>query len=55
MGDDAKMRCICGGEESDADEIYSSSRKSKRNRQSHNLETMDNLNQLTNLEVSLYT
>ncbi|TMW41433.1 hypothetical protein DOY81_013486, partial [Sarcophaga bullata] len=44
------MRCICGGEESDADEIYSS-RKSKRNRQSHNLETMDNLNQLTNLEV----
>ncbi|XP_037825349.1 uncharacterized protein LOC119613389 [Lucilia sericata] len=48
VGDDAKMRCICGGEESDADEIYSS-RKSKRNRQAQNLETMDNLNQMTDL------
>lgn len=45
------MRCICGGEESDADEVYSA-RKSKRNRQVQNLETMDNLNQLSNLEVS---
>ncbi|XP_013106045.1 uncharacterized protein LOC106086067 [Stomoxys calcitrans] len=50
VGDDAKMRCICSGEEEfDEDAVYSK-RKSVRTRQQETLEANDNLNQLTNLE-----
>uniref|UniRef100_A0A1B0FH20 Uncharacterized protein n=1 Tax=Glossina morsitans morsitans TaxID=37546 RepID=A0A1B0FH20_GLOMM len=49
VGDDAKMRCICGNDDSDNDAVYSN-RKTKKNRSIKTFEVHDDISQLNNIE-----